>query len=79
MCKRFHIFTLNIKLSPNQLKIKFSGLFYTLNELTHQLMVYFGDYQKLIVFDGDDSGCIINNPLKILKDFEIPLSPFGYI
>jgi len=54
MCKRFHIFTLNIKLSPNQLKIKFSGLFYVLNEVTNKLIVYFGDCQKLSVFDGDD-------------------------
>ena len=48
-------------------------------DVTHKLKVYFGDHQKLIVFDEDDKGCIPNNPLKIQKDFEIPLSPFAYI
>ncbi len=37
-------------------------------------MFYFGDYQKLSDFDGDDRGWGMYpyDPLKILLDFEIP-------
>jgi len=37
-----------------------------IGEVAFKLMAYFGDYQKLSVFDGDDSPCIPNNPLKTL-------------